>query len=131
MTAEPDGHEDWTSVADLLDVVAGRLADAVPALARIAADVERDWPDGHGRLWGERAALVRGALVREFDAVLDVVGLVGAAMQDGPAGGSGDGGPTVVPSTAGRRIGGPRLGGTDGERVGDERGIRIAQLGEG
>lgn len=129
---DPAAYDVRTSAANLLDVVAGRLADAVPALARIAADVERDWPDAQGRLWGERAALVRGVLVRELDAVLDLARLVGTAMQNGPLGGSEEARPPPVVSPAvGRRSGGPRLGGTDGQRVDDERGIRIAHLGEG
>lgn len=135
MTAGPAGHEDWRSAADLLDVVAGRLGDALPVLARIAADVERDWPDDQGRFWGERVVLVRGVLLHELDAVRDAARLVGAALRDGLVAEPEDGGsPGVLspPAAAvGRRAGGPRLGGTDGQRVDDQRGVRIAQLGDG
>ncbi len=130
MTVDPTTHEEWTSAVALVAVVLGRLEDALPVLARIAADVERDWPAEQGRLWGERAALVRRTLVNELDAVLGAARLIEAAMQDGPVHEPEGNGLPIVPSAVGRRAGGPRLGGTDAQRVDDARGVRIAQLGE-
>lgn len=129
MTTPGTGRDVWTSTTDLIEVLTRRLDDAGPTLARITADVERDWPDELGRLWAERAALVHRTLVHELAAAVDAARLVRTAMQESLA--REDEGLLVVPSGTGRRAGGPRLGGTEAERVDDERGIRIAQLGEG
>ncbi|WP_300017221.1 hypothetical protein [Pseudonocardia sp.] len=123
----------WESVGEVLAGTAHRLLDAVPVTARIIADVERDWRDELGREWVERAHLVRRALVRELDATLDAAAAVADALRPGPAdeetraiGAAGHGRPSV----GGPRPGGPRLGDTAVERADDERGVRIAQLGE-
>lgn len=123
----PADRDDWAEAGELLAVTAARLADALPALARIVADVERDWTDGQGRWWAERATLVRGALVHELDAVLDAARTVRTAVQEG---GAGDGAAVAGPAMAGGRTGGPRLGGTGGQRADDDRGVRIARWDE-
>lgn len=107
----------------VLGGIAARLHEALPELARIADDVGRAWPDGLGREWAERASLLHRALVRELDTAL--AGLRAAqALQ--------------LPDTPAARLGtrppdrgtGPRLGGTEAGRADDERGMRIATLGE-
>lgn len=123
----------WEGVAELLAVASSRLVDALPATGRIIADVQADWDDVRGREWVERAQLVRRALERELDATLAAARAVGDALRLGPV--AVDPG-NVLPTGYGRsaaggsRPGGPRLGGTDAERVDEERGMRIAQLGD-
>ncbi|MDN5750204.1 MAG: hypothetical protein L0H64_17115, partial [Pseudonocardia sp.] len=122
-----------------LGEIADRLVDALPVVAGVIADVERDWVDERRREWTERASLVHRALLRELDAALASARAVGeelrvdSAAEDAgppravPAGiGGASGGPA---SRAGLpRLGGPRLGDTHAERVDDERGVRIAHL---
>ena len=123
--------EAWAELAASLAVAAGRLADALPALARVVTDVERDWLDERGREWTDRASLVRGALSRELDAVLDHARMVGAALQaaypgdDPPPRSIGSRSPKSGPQPGE----GPRLGGTEAERVEESHGLRIARLG--
>lgn len=125
--------EPWAELAAALAVAAGRLADGLPAVARVVADVERDWLDERGREWADRASLVRAALSREFDAVLDHARVVGAALDGQPADGQAPrsvvSGAARPPKGGSRPDEGPRLGGTDADRTDDVRGVRIAQLG--
>ncbi len=128
-----DVGEDLRDVAGALSVVADRLVGALPAIGVVVADVERDWRDDGAREWAERASLVRRALLRELDATLAILRGVGDAIrmagaEDDPAhqpfgsAGAGSGRQAA-------RSGGPRLGGTEADRVDDERGVRIAELG--
>lgn len=137
-----DAVEALEGAVELLVVLAGRLADALPAVGRLVADVERDWPDERGVEWAERASLVRRVLQRELDAAAVAAHLLLGILDDEratddaeprPALPTGFGEGRPVPGGArsgGPRLGGPRLGGTDADRVDDERGVRIAELGD-
>jgi hypothetical protein len=121
----------WEGVGEVLAGTVDRLVDALAATGRIGADVERDWLDERGREWAERAALVRRALMRELDATLAAARSVGDALRLGDTGED----PRSIGSAGlGRatvsRSGGPRLGDTDADRVEEERGMRIARLGD-
>lgn len=115
----------------VLTDLAARLVDALPAVARIMVDVERDWVDQRRHEWSERVALVERVLTRELDAVLANARAVGEALRTGGAPDGPEPRP-VGPGTVARsgRADGPRLGGTEAERVDDERGVRIARLGD-
>lgn len=127
----------------LLTVAVGRIEEALPALGRVIADVEQDWLDAAGRAWVDRAVQLRRTLDRELDGALAAGRLAAALVErvaeetagrrsDGEAGGVGPGGPAAAgvprPWASGQRAAGPRLGGTDAQRVDEERGMRIAQL---
>jgi hypothetical protein len=94
-----------TKLADDLDEIGRRLA-------RLAESVAGDWPDQRGRDWTERAARLRGEL----------------AEQAAEAGRLGDRTAPNDPGAAGIEQPGIRLGDTAGDRVDDERGVRIAEL---
>ncbi|MHA6617522.1 hypothetical protein [Pseudonocardia sp. DLS-67] len=87
-----------------------RLAEVLGDVGRRAVElgqlVARDWPDAHGREWAERTSSLGGLLQREATAAAELGGSY---------------------ARAGRGTG-MRLGGTDAQRVDDERGMRIAGL---
>lgn len=129
--------------AGLLAVVVDRIEEALPALGRVIADVEQDWLDAAGRAWVDRAVQLHRTLDRELDGAL-AAGRLAAALGervaeeaagrwsdashvDGRAVGD-EGGGVPRPWASGPRSAGPRLGGTDAQRVDEERGMRIAQL---
>lgn len=137
------------ATAGLLAVVVGRIEEALPALGRVIADVEQDWLDAAGRAWVDRAVQLHRTLDRELDGALAagrlVAGLVERVAEEAagrrpggdpaglppradghPVGDEGAGVPR--PSASARPAVGPRLGGTDAQRVDEERGMRIAQL---
>jgi hypothetical protein len=101
--------------------LAEMLGDVGRRAARLGELVARDWPDANGREWAERTSLLGSLLGREATAA-EELGAAYARQADAvpllPGAGGG----------AGRRTG-VRLGGTDAERVDDERGMRIAELG--
>ena len=119
--AEDERHDAASRAAHLLGGIAARLEEALPELARVADEVGRAWPDRLGREWAERASLVHRALLRDLDAVL--AGLRAAQALQGPDTPRGA-------SRAADRGPGPRLGDTGADRSDDERGMRIATLGE-
>ncbi len=97
------------------------LGDVGRRAAQLGEQVARDWPDARGREWAERTSLLGSLLGREATAA--------AELGDAYARQAADAAP-LHPTTgggAGRRTG-MRLGGTDAERVDDERGLRIAEL---
>ena len=94
-----------TNPADTLDDIGRRLA-------RLAESVAGDWPDQGGRDWTERAARLRSELAEH------------AAM----AGRLGERTGPYDPEAASTGRPGIRLGDTDGDRVDEERGVRIAEL---
>jgi hypothetical protein len=94
-----------TNLADDLDDIGRRLA-------RLAESVAADWPDQRGREWTERAARLRSEL----------------AEQAAEAGRLGDRMAPDDPGAAGIEQPGIRLGDTGGDRIDDERGVRIAEL---
>jgi hypothetical protein len=99
------------------------LADVGHRATRLAEQVGCDWPDADGRAWAERTSQLGSLLGREAVAAAE---LGGAYARE-----AGEAGPPPFPwvgGGAGRRTG-MRLGGTDAERVDDERGMRIAELG--
>lgn len=144
------------ATAGVLGVAVGRIEEVLPALGRVIADVEQDWRDAAGRIWVDRAVELRRTLDRELDAVLAAGRVVASVLErlaeeavpgpdgdpaprrDGSAVG-GDGAPRSGGAVPGAGIssgastgtrGGPRLGGTGAQRVDEERGMRIAELGE-
>ncbi|MHA6785313.1 hypothetical protein ACVGOW_30605 [Pseudonocardia saturnea] len=132
------------ATAALLAVAVARIEEALPALGRVIADVAQDWPDAAGRAWVDRAVQLHRTLDRELDGALAVGRLAAALVEriaEDAAGRRSDGEPGSPPRAvgdegagvprqwaAGPRASGPRLGGTDAQRVDEERGMRIAQL---
>ena len=100
----------WTRLADV-------LADAGRRLGRLVEQIGHDWPDEHGRAWAERTATVRAEVGREAVVAAEVGADYARRSLDAVIGW----GP------AGRRPG-VRLGGTEAQRVDEERGMRIAEL---
>jgi hypothetical protein len=99
------------------------LGDVGRRAAQLGELVGRDWPDANGREWAERASLLGSLLGREAAAAAELGGAYARQAAESPA-------PPPFPwvgGGAGRRTG-MRLGGTDAERVDDERGMRIAEL---
>jgi hypothetical protein len=97
----------WTvNLTDTLDDIGRRLA-------RLAESVAGDWPDQGGRDWTERAVRLRSELAEQAA----VAGRLG-----------GEGTPPDGPGATGAERPGIRLGDTDGYRVDDQRGVRIAEL---
>jgi hypothetical protein len=103
--------------AQLAEVL-GDIGRRTVALGELVA---HDWPDARGREWAERASLLGVLLGREATAAAEQGDAYARQAADGPAL------PFPVPGGAGRRTG-MRLGGTDAQRVDDERGMRIAEL---
>ena len=94
-----------TNLADTLDDIGRRLA-------RLAESVAGDWPDQGGREWTERATRLRSELAEQAA----VAGLLVERTGSDDPGAAGAGRPGI------------RLGDTDGYRVDEERGVRIAEL---
>lgn len=90
-----------------------RLAEVLGDVGRRAVElgqlVARDWPDARGHEWAERTSSLGALLGREATAAAELGGSY-------PRAGRGTG---------------MRLGGTDAQRVDDERGMRIAELDPG
>jgi hypothetical protein len=103
-----------TQVAEVLGDVGRRAVQ----LGELIAD---DWPDARGREWAERTSLLGALLGREATAATEL-GEAYARQAADPA-------TPLFPGAggAGRRTG-MRLGGTEAQRVDDERGMRIAEL---
>jgi hypothetical protein len=134
----------------VLAVVVDRIEEALPAFGRVIADVEQDWLDATGRAWVDRAVQLRREMDRELDAAL-AAGRLAASVVDRLAEEAvrrADGHGVDTPETGGDRAGwpetgvarsgsgparggGPRLGGTDAQRVDEERGMRVAELDGG
>lgn len=89
---------------------AGELADAAVRVGLLAAAVADDWLDETGRAWVERIEGLRRDLDGAADDAADLGALWAAAAR----------------AAAGR--GSPQLGGTEGARVDDTPGMRIAEL---
>ena len=111
----------------------GRLVEVLGDVGRrigpLGEQIDRDWPDGHGREWADRASQLRSALGREVAAAAELGEVY--ARQPAEPDGLASGAPPLLGAggVAGPRTG-VRLGGTDAARVDDERGMRIAELGE-
>ena len=106
-----------------------RLAEVLGDVGRRAVglgeSVAQDWPDPRGREWAERTSALGALLGREAIAAAELGQVYARQAADEPA-------PAAPPfpgtaGGAGRRTG-MRLGGTDAQRVDDERGMRIAEL---
>jgi hypothetical protein len=97
------------------------LGDVGRRAAQLGEQIAHDWPDAHGRDWAERTSLLGSLLGREANAASE--------LGEAYARQSADTTTPLFPGTAGggRRTG-MRLGGTDAQRVDDERGMRIAEL---
>ncbi len=112
----------WSSaLAWALDDVSARLDSVVRQVAE-------GWPDAHGAEWAERLVAVRRTLAHDADAAaelgrtIDRVAQHVAVLSDGP---SAEPYPTLHPD-----VSGPRLGGTSGRRVDDERGVTVPRLSD-
>jgi hypothetical protein len=97
--------------------LAAALDDAARRVARIAAQLADDWPDATGRAWAERATRLGRELHRDAVAADELRAELTRTAEPAPA---------EVP----RLPPGVRLGGTSGVRVDEERGMRIAELGD-
>lgn len=64
------GGDAATRAGHLLEALAARALDVLPALGAVAADVRSAWPDAAGREWAEHAERVRRALQVDLDAAL-------------------------------------------------------------
>jgi hypothetical protein len=99
-----------------------RLAEVLGDVGRRAVELgellARDWPDGRGREWAERTSSLGALLGREAATAADLGEAYARQSADAPA--------PPFPG-AGRRSG-MRIGGTEAQRVDDERGMRIAEL---
>jgi hypothetical protein len=110
--AEHDGLHDAVRWYERLAAV---LADAGIRIGRLIEQVADDWPDERGREWTQRCAQLRGDLAREEDAAAELAAACARELRNqGNA----------------ERSSGIRLGGTEAQRVDDERGMRIAQLSD-
>ncbi len=101
------------------------LADVTVRTGLLAGAVAADWLDDHGRDWSERLERVR----RELDAAADAATDLGrhlATTSPGPPPDAGLLAALAAAAAAGGR--GPQLAGTDGSRVQDVRGMRLAEL---
>jgi hypothetical protein len=103
------------------------LGDVGRRAAQLGEMVGRDWPDAHGREWAERTSLLGSLLGREAFAAAELGDAYARQAAEAPV----PAGPPPIPGMGGiaSRRTGARLGGTDAERVDDERGMRIAELG--
>jgi hypothetical protein len=104
--------------------VAAALDEVTDQVGHLTARLAAGWPDERGREWTERALRLRRSLEQDADAAAEL-GRTVARIADALAGG-----PAGAPPLGLRARPGPRLGGTDGGRVDDERGVRIARLGD-
>jgi hypothetical protein len=97
------------------------LGDVGRRAAQLGELVARDWPDASGREWAERTSFLGSLLGREATAAAELGDAYARQAADTPT--------SPFPGTggAGRRTG-MRLGGTEAQRVDDERGMRIAEL---
>lgn len=114
MTGDPllDAARWCARLAEVLGIVGRRAAE-------LGEQVAHDWPDARGREWAERTSLLGALLGREATAAAELGEAYARQAADAPA--------PLVPGGAGRRTG-MRLGGTDAQRVDEERGMRIAEL---
>jgi hypothetical protein len=110
-------------VAQWWSGLAEALVEAARRIGQLAEQVGRDWPDGHGREWAERAGQIGAGLACEAGAAAEVGADYARRSMELPAG-------PVAPGSFVARRPGMRLGGTEAHRVDDELGIRIAQLPE-
>lgn len=104
----------WAQLAEVLGDVGRRVAV-------LGEQVARDWPDVRGREWAERTSLLGTLLGREATAAAEQSEAYARQAADAPV-------PPFPATGGGGRRTGMRLGGTDAQRVDDERGMRIAEL---
>ncbi len=103
------------SAAHALVTLLGGLHNALGELGDLVRSVALDWPDDRGRAWVEHAEATQRELGRQADLSAVLARIVGRLAEElAEAGDS-----TAV---------GPQLGGTDGARADNARGIRIATL---
>jgi hypothetical protein len=101
----------WSGLADV-------LLDAGRRIGQLAEQVGRDWPDALGQEWAERVTGARTDLCREAGTAAELGAEYARRGLD------------AEPPAVGARRPGMRLGGTEADRVGEERGMRIAELPE-
>jgi hypothetical protein len=101
--------------------LAAVLGELAPRVGRLAAEVERGWPDHSGRAWGARAGLVHRELARVAAEAAELAARCGD-------GGWVPGRSRALRPAAASEPRGPRLPGTEGQRADDGTGVRIAEL---
>ena len=112
-------------VADWGNVLATTLQAIAPHLERLAGDLQRVWPDDRGRECTERLGLLRCELDRQVGASERLARAASRLAHDLVC--AAEVGTVGFSSGVSRRHG-PRLGGTESDRVEDGRGMRISQL---
>lgn len=116
--------------------VAEELDAAVAGVSALAGELSAAWADLVGRGWAQRLDLVGRELATQADAAAELVRVAtdradgAAADEPRPDAGPVPEHPAGIGAPAGYRPG-PRLGGTDGVRTGDRRGVVVPTLQDG
>jgi hypothetical protein len=107
--------------------LADALGDVARRVGRLAELIAVDWPDDQGRMWAERSAQLHAELERQAQAATELGRRLELAAPTADADPLGSSTGSGLHAGSGGRVG-MRLGGTDGHRADDERGMRIAEL---
>lgn len=112
-------------VADWGNMLATTLRTMAPHLERLVGNLQRVWPDDCGRECTERLGLLHRELDRQVLASERLARAASRVAHDLAIAAEAE---TAGWSSSTLRRHGPRLGGTESDRVEDDRGMRIAQL---
>jgi hypothetical protein len=99
------------------------LADVGRRVRLLSEQIAHDWPDSRGHEWAQRSARLGHELGREAAAAAELGEAYARQAADPPGWGTLP--PVVGPAARHSVI---RLGGTEAQRVDEERGMRIGQL---
>ena len=105
-------------VVDWCNALAEGFEELLPLLRHLGTDISHSWRDDRGQAWAERVGQLHRELGRNAADAAELGRMVARLAEQLADPGS-------RPAS---RNGGPRLGDTEGMRVDDERGMRIAQL---
>ena len=113
---ELDQAREWSAA------LAATLDDVAEQVGVAARRLTEGWPDAHGVEWADRLVHLRRTLEHEAVAAAALVRAVDQVPDEDDAPAL-DAGANAVPT-------GPRLGGTDGRRTDDGRGVRLPRWDE-